>query len=190
MPDEQQRNVNESDERSIEDQLEQCKREAEEYLNGWKRAKADYVNYKNETEKRRDELTGMALMASAGQFIPLLDNFKKAFAVLPDELRGSEWVKGVEHILNQMKEIMKGLGIEEFSHSVIGVSFDPSKHHAVGEERRDEYDDSVVTQEVSPGYTFRGNPIVPAKVIVNKKQESRIENQESGDSSEKKDLNS
>lgn len=145
--------------------MKQC----DEYLNGWKRAKADYINYKNETEKRRDEMAGFALMATVGQFIPLLDNFKKAFAHLPDDLKESEWVRGIEQIAKQMKEVMKGLGVEEYTNSVIGVPFDPEKHHAVGEERIDTHDDHVVTQEVSPGYTFRGTVMVPAKVIVNKK---------------------
>lgn len=154
---------------SGEDQLVECKKQCEEYLNGWKRAKADFINYKNEQEKRREELAGIALMASAGQFIPLLDNFKKAFQHLPDELKNSEWIKGIEQIVKQMTEIMKGLGIEAFSEEVIGAVFDPTKHHAVGEERIDSQEDNVITQEVSSGYTFRGSVIVPAKVIVNKK---------------------
>lgn len=152
-----------------EDELAECKKQCEEYLNGWKRAKADYINYKNETEKRRDELAGMALMTSAAQFIPSLDNLKKAFKQLPAELSGSEWVKGIEQIHKQLIEVMKGLGVEEFSENPIGTEFDPAKHYAIGEERRDDFDDNVITQEVSPGYTFRGNVMVPAKVIVNKK---------------------
>lgn len=157
---------------ALREELEKCTREAQENLDGWKRAKADYVNYKNETEKRRDELAAMALMTSAGQFIPLLDNFKTAFRHLPDDLKSSEWVKGIEHIWSQMKEIMKGLGVEELSDVVVGSPFDPAKHYAVGEERVDTHDDNIVTQEVNPGYTFRGNLMVPAKVIVNRKPES------------------
>ncbi|MEK7122913.1 MAG: nucleotide exchange factor GrpE [Patescibacteria group bacterium] len=154
---------------SLEEELAECKKQCEEYLNGWKRAKADYINYKNETEKRRDELAGMALMTSAAQFIPALDNLKKAFQQLPAELSGSEWVKGIEHIYKQLVEVMKGSSVEEFSENTVGSEFDPAKHYAVGEERRDDFDDNVITQEVSSGYTFRGNVIVPAKVIVNKK---------------------
>ncbi len=160
----------------LQHELEELTKQNEENLNGWKRAKADYVNFKNETEKRRDELAGMAMMTSAAQYIPILDNFKKAFQYLPVELKDSEWVKGIEQIYKQMKEIMKGLGVEEYTESVVGTPFDPSKHYAVGEERVDTHEDGVVTQEVSPGYTFRGNVIVPAKVIVNKKANSSDNN--------------
>lgn len=158
---------------TLKKELETCTQQREEYLNGWKRAKADYINYKNETEKRRDEMAGFALMTTAGQFIPLLDNFKKAFELLPGDLKGSEWVRGIEQIWKQMKEMMKGFGIEEFTESVIGAPFDPMKHHAVGEERIDTVADNAITQEVSPGYTFRGSPLVPAKVIVNRIPESK-----------------
>lgn len=153
-------------------ELDECKKQCEEYLNGWKRAKADYINYKNETEKRREEMAGFALMTTAAQFVPLLDNMKKAFQHLPDDLKEHEWVRGIEQIGKQMKEIMKGLGIEEFQKSVVGSAFDPSVHHAVGEERVDTHEDNVITQEVNPGYTFRGTVMVPAKVIVNKKSNS------------------
>jgi molecular chaperone GrpE len=154
--------------------VEELTKQNEEYLNGWKRAKADYVNFKNDSEKRRDELSGLAMMTSAVQYIPILDNFKKAFQHLPDALKESEWVKGMEQIYKQMKEVMKGLGVEEFTEGVIGTPFDPMKHYAVGEERVDTYDDSIVTQEVSPGYTFRGAMMVPAKVIVNKRASQEL----------------
>lgn len=170
MSDEQDMPHDESS--ATEGELEICKKNCEEYLNGWKRAKADYINYKNETEKRRDEMAGFALMTTAAQFIPLLDNMKKAFQHLPDELKENEWARGIEQIGKQMKEIMKGLGIEELSEGVVGAVFDPGKHYAVGEERIDTHEDQVITQEVSPGYTFRGSVMVPAKVIVNKKSNS------------------
>lgn len=167
MSDEQ--NIPADEEFSSPSELEECKKKCEEYLNGLKRAKADYINFKNETEKRREEMAGLALMATASQFIPLMDNLKKAFQHLPDELKEHEWVRGIEQIWKQMKGTMKGLGIEEFPETVVGAVFDPTKHYAIGEERIDAHDDSVITQESSPGYTFRGAVIVPAKVIVNKK---------------------
>ncbi|MBI4252750.1 nucleotide exchange factor GrpE [Candidatus Uhrbacteria bacterium] len=188
MSDEQTQSTDDNE--TLKHELETCKKQCEEYLNGWKRAKADYINYKNETEKRRDELAGMALMTSAAQFIPPLDNLKIAFIQLPDELKESDWVRGIEQIRKQLVEIMKGLGVEEFAEPVVGAAFDPAKFYAVGEERRDDFEDGVITQEVSPGYTFRGSLMVPAKVIVNKNQESRIKNQESEGDTEKNDLNS
>jgi molecular chaperone GrpE len=140
----------------------------EEYLNGWKRAKADYINLKNEQEKRSTELAAVARVTSLIQYLPVLGYFRKAFQHLPAELEGSEWVKGIEHIYNQMKEIMKNMGVEEVS-DLVGTPFNPSVAMAVGQEYREGFEDDVVTQEVDVGYRHNGVIILPAKVIVNKK---------------------
>lgn len=142
----------------------------EDYLDGWKRAKADYINFKNDQEKRSKELAQFASLSLVMQLLPIAEHFRKAFGFLTDELKTSEWVKGIEQIYRQLKEVLKGMGIEEME-SVVGSAFDPSVHQAVGNERRDDFGDAVVTQEVEGGYTFHGKVIMPSKVIVNKKEQ-------------------
>ncbi|MDO8490146.1 MAG: nucleotide exchange factor GrpE [bacterium] len=152
----------------IQKELEECRKQSEEYLNGWKRAKADYVNFKNDQEKRSRELAQFASMSTLLGYIPIVDNFRMAFEHLPKELESSEWVKGVQHIFTQMKEMLKTMGVEEFS-ATIGSTFDPAEHQAVGQEQRDDIEDDAISQEVGFGYRLHGKVIVPAKVIVNKK---------------------
>lgn len=153
---------------ALKKQIEELTAKQDEYLNGWKRAQADYVNFKQEQEKRSKELAQFAGMTLVIQFIPLLEHFRNAFAHLPDDLKSSEWVKGIEHIYNQMKDVLKQLGLEEYSDS-IGKPFDPQLHQAVGQEQRDDIDDEYVSQEIGAGYRFHGKVVSPAKVIVNKK---------------------
>ncbi len=170
--------------KEIEDLKEQksaLEKERDEYLNGWKRAKADYVNFKNEQEKRSAELATFARMASLMQYLPVVENFRKAFQHVPDELKASEWIKGIEHIYRQMKDILRSTGVEEIADAA-GTPFDPSVHEAVGHEWREDMDEGVITQEISAGYRHNGTLIVPAKVIVNKKPQPAGE----GDSNEKK----
>jgi len=150
--------------------VDALKKQNEEYLDGWKRAKADYINFKNDQEKRSKELAQFAAYALVMQILPIAEHFRKAFGCITEELRNSEWVKGIEQIYRQLKEVLKGMGIEEMEGSV-GKAFDPSCHQAIGNERRDDFDDAVVTQEVDGGYTFYGKVIVPSKVIVNKKEQ-------------------
>ncbi|MEK7648445.1 MAG: nucleotide exchange factor GrpE [Patescibacteria group bacterium] len=153
------------------------KKQNEEYLDGWKRAKADYINFKNEQEKRSKELAQFASYALVMQLLPISEHFRKAFGYVTEELRPSEWVKGIEQIYRQLKEVLKGMGIEEMEGSV-GKAFDPSLHQAVGNERRDDFDDGVVTQETDGGYTFHGRVVIPSKVIVNKRIEPEAKIQE------------
>lgn len=140
----------------------------EEYLGGWKRAKADYINFKTEQEKRSSEFAAIARISSLLQYFPVLGYLRTAFQHVPKELEGSEWVRGIEHIYNQMREIIKGAGIEEIG-DLVGKPFDPSYEQAVGQEYREDFDEDIVTQEVDLGYRHNGVVIQPAKVIVNKK---------------------
>jgi molecular chaperone GrpE len=150
-------------------EIERLKKENEEYLNGWKRAKADYANLKNDQEKRSKELVEFSCLSLFAQWVPIVEHLRQALTKhMPKEFEYSEWVKGIENIYKQIKEVMKGLGIEDFSDTV-KTPFDPSKHEAVGQEQIDTIDDDIITQEISAGYTYKGRVMVPAKVIVNKK---------------------
>lgn len=162
-PDELQKKIEE-----LNGQLEALKKQNEEYLDGWKRAKADYINFKNDQEKRSKELAQFASLSLVMQLLPIAEHFRKAFGFLTDELKSSEWVKGVEQIYRQLMEVLKGMGIEEVT-GLVGKQFDPSFHMAVGQEQRDDFDDGVISQEVEAGYSLQGRVIAPAKVIVNKK---------------------
>lgn len=157
-------------------QLENLKKQNEEYLDGWKRAKADYVNFKNDQEKRSRELAQFASYALVAQLLPLAGHFKKAFACATDELKTMEWVKGIDQIYRQLKDILKGMGIQDMAHTV-GSAFDPARHMAVGQEQRDDLDDNIVSQEIEEGYLFHDTVIAPAKVIVNKKDGPEIKEQ-------------
>lgn len=152
----------------LEAQCRELTQQNADYLNGWKRAKADYVNFKKDQEKRSVELSEVARLTGLLQYLPIVDSLRTAFAHIPSELEKSDWVRGIGHIYKQMKEILKGMGIEECE-SAVGSLFDPHSHQAVGQERIDDKDDNVVTQEVSVGYRMNGRIIMPAKVIVNKK---------------------
>jgi len=154
---------------SLEQEIERLKKENEEYLNGWKRAKADYANLKNDQEKRSKELVEFSCLSLFAQWVPIVEHLRQALTKhLPKDLENSEWVKGIEQIYKQIREVMKGLGIEEFLDNT-GKPFDPTRHEAVGQEQIGDSEDNTITQEISAGYTYKGRVMVPAKVIVNKK---------------------
>ena len=63
-------------------ELEIVQKQAEEYLNGWKRAKADYINFKKETEKKQKELIEFATAGLLLELFTLVDQFKQNFKEL------------------------------------------------------------------------------------------------------------
>jgi len=156
----------------LKQELEIYRKKSEEYLNGWKRAKADYINLKRDTEKEKEEFARFAGAALIIQLLPIVNNFKRAFEHLSEikDEKVKNYFIGFRHIYNQIFELLKKLGIEEIK--TVGEKFNPQFHEAIEEEagenkeiKKDEKEQMIV-REVSTGYTMHGRVIMPAKVII------------------------
>lgn len=151
-------------EEGIEDlkqELEACKKQAEEYLNGWKRAKADYINLKKENEAAGAELAQFVAGGMFLKFLPVYDGLEKACAM---ENSGDKWVEGILNIKKQFEEVFKKFGVEEIK--TVGEKFNPEFHEAVSREKKDGVESDLILEEVSGGYMMNGKTIIAAKVIV------------------------
>ena len=154
------------DEKNIKKELELTKEKAQEYLDGWKRAKADYLNLKKDTEKRQSEIIQFANAALVAELIPIFDHFKLALRHVPDDQQDVEWVQGFFHIKKQFEDFLKNLGIEEIK--TVGEKFNPELHEAVAHEENEEFDADKIFEEVKSGYTLHGKVVSPAQVKVTK----------------------
>ncbi|MFA5051641.1 MAG: nucleotide exchange factor GrpE [Patescibacteria group bacterium] len=147
------------------DELELLKKKADEYLNGWKRAKADYINLKKDHEKHEQQMVQFANASLILEMLPIYDNFKLAWQHIPDEHRtNDEWLKGIEHIKNQFKGLLKNIGIEEIQ--TIGEKFDPELHEAVAKEKAEGKESGIIIAEIKGGYKLYDKVLEHAKVKV------------------------
>jgi molecular chaperone GrpE len=142
-------------------ELEACKKQAEEYLNGWKRAKADYLNLKKETETASAELAQFVAGGMLMKFLPIYDGLKKACAI---ENSGDKWVEGILNIKKQFEEVFKKFGVEEIK--TVGEKFNPEFHEAISRQKKDGVESDIILEEVGGGYMMGGKTIIAAKVIV------------------------
>lgn len=147
-------------------ELEKLAAKADEYLNGWKRAKADYLNFKKETEKHQTEIIQFANAAFIAELIPIYNNFKLALGHASKDQKDSDWFKGVEHIKKQFENFFKQLGIEEIR--TVGEKFDPEYHEAVESVESKKEKSNIILEQITVGYTLHGKVINPAKVRVAK----------------------
>ncbi len=143
------------------------KLQAEENLNGWKRARADYDNLKKETQKEREEFVKFANLNLVIGLIPVYDNLKLSFQHLPEELTDNSWVKGILHIKNQFKEVLNFNAVEEIIPK-IGDDFNPELHEAVDKQVTEitEKNSNKIKEILSDGYKLNGRVFKPARVIV------------------------
>jgi molecular chaperone GrpE len=143
-------------------ELEEIKVKAEEYLNGWKRAQADYQNFKKESEKQQSEIAKFVRAAVVAEVIPIYNNLK--LALKHAEREPSEWSAGVEQVVKQFDEFLKKNNIEPIK--TLGVDLDPNLHESVGSKKVAGKKKGEIVEEVKPGYKYDGQVLIPAQVIV------------------------
>lgn len=146
-------------------ELEMVKDKMEEYLNGWKRAKADYSNLKKEFEKKEKDIVQFANATLILEIMPIYDNFKLAWKHIPEEhKKGDDWLKGIEAIKKQFTDLLKKLGLEEIPTE--GEKFDPELHEAVAKEKVEGKESGIILEEIKSGYKLYDRVLEPAKVKV------------------------
>jgi molecular chaperone GrpE len=147
--------------------IEKLQKEKEEYLNGWKRERADFLNYKKEEMERIVELIKYANEELVIKILPILDNFLAAEKNIPEELKKDKHMSGLLQINQQIKSFLKGQDIEEIK--AVGEQFNPNFHESVGEISNIQHPTpNTIVEEVQKGYTLHGKVIRPAKVKITK----------------------
>lgn len=138
----------------------------EEYLNGWKRAQADYQNLQKEWLAKQATFMTTAREALLFEIIPVLDNLNQALQHLPAEITESEWTNGLKHIQTQWLNMLSGWGIKPIV--TVGEQFDPKRHEAFGAD--DTAPDGQIVRELQGGYETNERVLIPAKVVVGTKK--------------------
>ncbi|MEK9183841.1 MAG: nucleotide exchange factor GrpE [Patescibacteria group bacterium] len=142
---------------------------AEEYLNGWKRAKADLINYKKDEAKRFEDIVKFGNELLMHDLITTLDAFNLAVASLKKNGTNDE---GIRMIKTQLEDALKRHGLEKLIVSV-GQQFDPTLQEAIAEVEisptsSPQINSGQIVEEVEAGYTLNGKLIRPARVKVAK----------------------
>ena len=148
----------------LKKELEICQKKRDEYLSGWQRARADFINHKKEELERMGEIVKFATEEMILRALPILDNFYLIEKRLPENLKEDENVKGILQVKNQLLEFLKSHGVEEIKCQ--GQKFDPNFQEAVEMVEKEDVESGQVIEEVQKGYTLNSKVIRPAKVKV------------------------
>ena len=147
-------------------ELQKMQTQRDEYLNSWKRAAADFINYKKEEGKRFSELASFAAVDFAKDLLPVLDSFELGLNAIEKD---SAAYKGMLMIRGQLQEALKKKGIERIA-VTRGDTFKPELHEAMMEEEippNDPDKDKLagkILEELVSGYCINSRVIRAAKV--------------------------
>ena len=150
----------------------QCEK-SDEYLAGWKRAQADYLNLKKESERERVEFAKYANARLLEELLPTLDQFSLAMRHVPDASKLADderktwekWLIGLQAVQSLWEQAAKAQGLERIT---ADGAFDPLLHEAVGEEAADGAEAGSILRVTQDGWKLHGKVIRPAKVIIAK----------------------
>ena len=152
--------------KKLREKLKIAEKEKQEYMNGWQRERADFVNYKKRAENEKLEVIKYSNENLISELIPVLDSFESAFANKEAwEKVDKNWRIGVEYIHSQLLKILDENGLKEMN--PLGEKFDPKSHVAeVHEETSDEKQDGIITKVVKIGYMLNDRVVIAPKVVV------------------------
>ncbi len=152
--------------KKLREDLKKAREEKQEYLTGWQRAKADYVNLERSEETKRKELRAHITAGFVEELLPTLDSFDMAFANKEAwEKVDANWRSGVEYIYQQLVRTVEDYGVKKVG--VLGEVFNPTLHEAiemVPTEHEDQ--DHTIASVIQYGYIAGERIIRPARVKV------------------------
>lgn len=152
----------------VETELEARTRERDEYLAGWQRAKADFVNYRKEEGRRMEDMLRYDNEDMLRELITLLDHFDLAIASL--EKHGPV-EKGIYLMRTQLADLLKKKGLEKIEIK-LGDPYNPQFAEAIAEAESKEYPPGAIIEEIEPGYKLHEKILRPARVRIAKEHEN------------------
>ncbi len=152
--------------KQLRDKLKIAIEEKQEYLIGWQKEKAEFINIRRRDEESKQEFLKFAVSGLLEELLPVLDSFdaamsnKEAWSAV-----SGQWQAGMETIYGQFKGILSKNGVEAFGE--IGDKADPAKFHMIGVDSTDDTKlDHTVSAVLQKGYVFKEKVLRPAMVKV------------------------
>lgn len=149
---------------ALQKELEEARKQRDEYLAGWQRARADFMNHKKEERERMQEFITFAEEELLVELLPIVDNLDLAQAQL--EGKDDTLSKGFLQIAMLVKQFLNDHQVQEMK--VGGEKFNPEFHEAAEEVEKEGTEPGTVVEVLLKGYTLHRKLIRPAKVKIAK----------------------
>ena len=122
-----------------------------------KRQMAEFDNFRKRTEREKEQMFSMGERSVIEKMLPVVDNFERGLAAIPEEEKTGAVASGMEMIYKQLIKQLQDLGVKPIE--AVGKPFDPNFHNAVMQVQSDEYESGVIAQEFQKGYLYHDTVI-------------------------------
>lgn len=136
----------------------------EELQDRLKRQMAEFDNFRKRTEKEKAAMYEIGAKDIIEKILPVLDNFERGLAAVPEDEKGSSFAEGIEKIYKQFVKTLEDAGVETIE--AVGQQFDPNLHNAVMHVEDEEAGENIVVEEFMKGYMYKGSVVRHSMVKV------------------------
>lgn len=136
----------------------------EELNDRLKRQMAEFDNFRKRTEKEKSQMFDMGARTIIEKILPVVDNFERGLAAVPEEQKEDAFVTGMDKVYKQMMTELDAIGVKPIE--ALGKEFNPDLHNAVMQVESEEYEPGVVAQELQKGYTYKDGVVRHSMVAV------------------------
>lgn len=154
-----------SKKKSKEDKKTQAMQEKiDELEDRVRRQMAEFENFRKRTDKEKAAMFETGAKSVIEKILPVVDNFERGLATLPEEEKASPFAEGMQMIYKQLLTELENIGVKPIE--ALGCEFDPNFHNAVMQMESDEFESGVIAQELMKGYMYRDTVVRHSMVAV------------------------
>ena len=136
----------------------------EELTDRLTRQMAEFDNFRKRTEREKSQMYEIGAKDIIEKILPVIDNFERGLAAVPEESKEDPFVEGMEKIYKQLTTTLESLGVEPIE--AVDKEFNPDLHNAVMHVEDDSVGENIVVEEFEKGYTYRDQVIRHSMVKV------------------------
>lgn len=129
-----------------------------------KRQMAEFENFRKRTEKEKTMMFETGAKSVIEKILPVVDNFERGLAAIPEEEKGGAFAQGMEMIYKQLLTELENMDVKPIP--AVGEEFNPDFHNAVMQVASEEFASGVIAQELQKGYTYRDSVVRHSMVAV------------------------
>ena len=129
-----------------------------------KRQMAEFENFRKRTDKEKTAMFETGAKSVIEKILPVVDNFERGLATVPENEKGGAFAQGMEMIYKQLLTELDNLDVKPIA--AVGEEFNPEFHNAVMQVQSEEYGSGIIAQELQKGYTYRDTVVRHSMVAV------------------------
>ena len=125
---------------------------------------AEFENFRNRTEKEKAAKFDMGAKNVVEKVLPIVDNFERGLAAVPEEEQDNAFVKGMEAVYKQFTTVLEEIGVTPIE--AVGKEFDPNLHNAVMHDEDETKEANIISEEFQKGYMYKDSVVRHSMVKV------------------------